>query len=164
MPPPHTWRRPRRSCRSSSLRRPPPSGGNRGLTRPSHGTGRHHQGPQAADDHGRRQAGARRDDEVIRCKLRKVTKGRNIMRPKTIGAVSATLCMFSIWSITGMANAAEIKLLASNAIKEAYTEFAPHFEHTSGHKLVTIWAGTVDIMKRMQAGEAYDLVIMAAPS
>jgi molybdate transport system substrate-binding protein len=86
------------------------------------------------------------------------------MRPKTIGAVAATLCMFSIWSVTGMANAAEIKVLSSNAIKEAYLEFSPHFEHTSGHKLVTVWNGTADILKKLQAGEVHDLIILATPS
>jgi len=61
-------------------------------------------------------------------------------------------------------NAAEIRVLASNAIREAYLELAPAFERARGHRLTTTWAGTVDIMKRMDADEAFDLVIMVGPS
>jgi molybdate transport system substrate-binding protein len=60
-------------------------------------------------------------------------------------------------------NAAEIKVLASGAIKEAYLELIPKFEKASEHKVVTTWAGTVDIKKRMAAGEVFDLVIVASP-
>jgi molybdate transport system substrate-binding protein len=61
------------------------------------------------------------------------------------------------------ASAAEIKVLASGAIKEAYLELIPQFEKASEHKVATTWAGTVDIKKRMAAGEVYDLVIVASP-
>src|SRR5436309_13145822 len=61
------------------------------------------------------------------------------------------------------ANAAEIKVLASGAIKEAYLELIPQFETASEHKVATTWAGTVDIKKRMAAGEVFDLVIVASP-
>jgi molybdate transport system substrate-binding protein len=65
---------------------------------------------------------------------------------------------------TGMTQAADIKVLASNALKEAYLELVPAFERTTEHKVATTWAGTNDIMKRMAAGETYDLVIMAGPA
>jgi molybdate transport system substrate-binding protein len=74
-----------------------------------------------------------------------------------LGAVGALIA-------AGMTQAAEIKVLSSNAIKEAYLEFIPAFERTSEHKVTTTWAGTNDIMKRIQAGETYDLVIMAGTS
>jgi molybdate transport system substrate-binding protein len=57
-----------------------------------------------------------------------------------------------------------INVLSSNAIKAAYTEIVPEFERASGHKVVTTWAGTNDILKRMQANETYDLMIMARPT
>ena len=59
--------------------------------------------------------------------------------------------------------AAEIRVLASNAIKAAYLELVPQFEKSSGHKVTTTWSGTLDIKKRLAAGETYDLLIMAAP-
>jgi len=65
--------------------------------------------------------------------------------------------------LSNPANTAEIKVLASGAIKEAYLELIPQFEKSSEHKVATTWAGTVDIKKRMAAGEVFDLVIVARP-
>ena len=48
---------------------------------------------------------------------------------------------------------------ASAAIKEAYGEFAPQFEKSSEHKITTTWAGTVDLVRKLQAGEVFDVVI-----
>ncbi len=52
----------------------------------------------------------------------------------------------------GMANAAEFKVLSSNAIKEAYLELVPQFERANGHKVATTWAGTAGIMSGWSAG------------
>jgi molybdate transport system substrate-binding protein len=65
---------------------------------------------------------------------------------------------------TSMAQTAELRVLSSNAFKEAYLELVPGFEKATEHKVVTTWAGTNDILKRMHAGETYDLVIMAGPA
>lgn len=65
--------------------------------------------------------------------------------------------------MSSAADAAEIKLLASGATKEACLDLIPAFEKSSGHKVVATWAGTVDIKKRMAAGDVYDVVIVAAP-
>jgi molybdate transport system substrate-binding protein len=62
------------------------------------------------------------------------------------------------------AQAADITVLASPAMKEAYLELVPRFEQARGHKVTTTWAGTADIMKRMQARETFDVVIAAANS
>jgi molybdate transport system substrate-binding protein len=56
----------------------------------------------------------------------------------------------------------EVKVLSSIATREAYLELAPQFEHASGHKVTTTWAGTVDIMKRMAAGERHDVVMISS--
>lgn len=60
-------------------------------------------------------------------------------------------------------DAAEIKLLASGATKEICLDLIPAFEKSSGHKVSATWAGTVDIKKRIGAGELFDVVIVAAP-
>jgi molybdate transport system substrate-binding protein len=65
--------------------------------------------------------------------------------------------------LSGAVQAAELKVLGSGAVKEAYAELLPQFEKASGHKVTVIWAGTVDIKKRMEAGEVYDLVMIASP-
>jgi molybdate transport system substrate-binding protein len=62
------------------------------------------------------------------------------------------------------AGAAEIKVLSTQATEEAYRELVPLFEAASGHKVTTIFTGTLDVQKRIAAGEAYDLIIMAGPA
>jgi molybdate transport system substrate-binding protein len=61
-----------------------------------------------------------------------------------------------------MPPAAAIKVIASNAVKEALTELVPDFERASGRKVVTIWGGTLDISARIGGGEAVDIVILPA--
>lgn len=58
----------------------------------------------------------------------------------------------------------DIRVLSSIATREAYLELVPQFERATGHRVTTTWAGTVDIMKRMAAGEAYDLVMISSES
>ena len=79
------------------------------------------------------------------------------MKARIVVATAGTLL------VSGIAQAAEIQVLASNAIKAAYLELVPEFEKSSGHKVTTTWSGTLDIKKRLAAGETYDLLIMAAP-
>ena len=58
--------------------------------------------------------------------------------------------------------AAEIKLLASAAVKDAFLELIPQFEKATGHKIVVAWSASPDIRKRIAGGEAADLVILAS--
>ena len=60
--------------------------------------------------------------------------------------------------------AQEIKVIASGGLKAACLELIPAFEQASGHRTKTVWAGSPNIMKRMQAGETVDLVVMALQS
>jgi molybdate transport system substrate-binding protein len=64
----------------------------------------------------------------------------------------------------GIVNAAEIKVVTTGAFQAALVELAPAFERSSGHKVVTIAAGTEDITKRLRVGEALDIVIAPAPA
>ena len=61
------------------------------------------------------------------------------------------------------AGAAEIKMIASNAVREPYRELVPAFEQATGHKVTIDWGGTVDIVKRVDGGEVSDIVIIPAP-
>ncbi len=76
------------------------------------------------------------------------------MKARLIIAVAASLLL------PRMAQATEIKLLASVAIKDAYLELLPQFEKATGHKVTAAWSSTPDIQKRIEAGEAADLVIL----
>lgn len=81
------------------------------------------------------------------------------MTKKTTGFLTV-VAGGTIWA---SADAAELRVLASNAIKEAYVEFAPLFEKTSGHKLNTTWDGAANVVKRLRAGETFDVVVLATP-
>jgi molybdate transport system substrate-binding protein len=63
-----------------------------------------------------------------------------------------------------MASGVELKVISSQAIKEAYLALAQEFERVSGHKLNTTWNGTIDILKKLRAGETFDMVILVTPS
>jgi len=58
------------------------------------------------------------------------------------------------------ADAAEIKLIASNAVREPYGELLPAFEKATGHRVTVDWGGTLDIVKRVGDGAAADIVIV----
>ena len=56
---------------------------------------------------------------------------------------------------------AEMKLLASAALKAAYLELLPQFEMATGHKVTAAWSSSRVIQQRVAAGEIADIVIMA---
>jgi molybdate transport system substrate-binding protein len=70
----------------------------------------------------------------------------------------------SMLLLSSLAGAAEIKVLSTQATEEAYRELVPQFEKATGHKVTTVFTGTLDANKRLAAGEAYDLLIMSGPS
>src|SRR5258706_14479697 len=75
-----------------------------------------------------------------------------------------TLLAAASMAIGGLAQAADITVLATPRIKDAYDELAPQFEKSANHKVKTTWAGTVDVLKRIKAGEVFDAVILASDS
>lgn len=66
--------------------------------------------------------------------------------------------------LAAMSHAADIKVMASAAFKEAYLELVPEFERATGHKVMTIWVPSVQMMSRLKGGETVDLVILSAAS
>jgi molybdate transport system substrate-binding protein len=72
--------------------------------------------------------------------------------------VAAALAAF----LAPAAGAAEIKAIASNAVREPYRELIPIFEKETGHKVTVDWGGTVDIVKRVAGGEVADIVVIPA--
>jgi molybdate transport system substrate-binding protein len=77
-------------------------------------------------------------------------------------ALASALLAASIGCGGMMAEAAEINVMSTVAFKDAYLEMLPAFERTSGHKVVTQWVPTVEVLRRIKAGETVDLVLMAA--
>ena len=58
------------------------------------------------------------------------------------------------------AQAAEIRLLCSNGLREVVHELAPAFERESGHKLVTSFGTAAGLKRQMDAGEPFDLAVL----
>ena len=80
-----------------------------------------------------------------------------MMRVRIVaGAVCALLAF-------GPAQSAEIKLLASGAMKEIISELLPEFEKASGQKVTPTWTGTANMIKLVGAGEVFDLVVIGVP-
>ena len=78
--------------------------------------------------------------------------------------VTTTLGTASFLLFAGAVHAAEIRVLSTQATEQAYRELVLQFEKASGHKVTTVFTGTLDANKRFAAGETYDLLIMSAPS
>jgi molybdate transport system substrate-binding protein len=62
-----------------------------------------------------------------------------------------------------MAGGIEIVVLSTQAPEKALGELVPQFEKATGHTVKTIFTGTLDVKKRIQARESFDLLIMASP-
>jgi len=58
------------------------------------------------------------------------------------------------------ANAAEVKVMAGAAMRGAFGELVPQFERATGHKIVIEYGGGGTLRKQIEAGEAFDLVII----
>jgi molybdate transport system substrate-binding protein len=62
--------------------------------------------------------------------------------------------------LAGNASAADVRVLSSNAMREAMLAAAPDFEKASGHKVSMEFVGSVDILKRLRAGDRSADIIM----
>ena len=60
-----------------------------------------------------------------------------------------------------MTASSTINVMATAAFKEAYLELVPQFERASGHKVISTWTNTLEIVRRVKAGEATDLAVMS---
>jgi molybdate transport system substrate-binding protein len=60
------------------------------------------------------------------------------------------------------AQAAELRVLAPNAAKEAVTAAIDVFQKSTGHTVTVSWTGTEAITKRVADGEVVDVVVNAA--
>lgn len=58
-----------------------------------------------------------------------------MMRTMNRWGLAAVVAGIAVMLATGSANAAEIALLCSNALKSVIEELAPGFEKATGHKL-----------------------------
>jgi molybdate transport system substrate-binding protein len=70
------------------------------------------------------------------------------------------VCLVAIGLSITPAGAAELKVLATGAQTAAFQELIPQFEKATGHKVTADYAATPQVMKKIQEGAAFDLVVM----
>ena len=58
--------------------------------------------------------------------------------------------------------AAEIKVMSSNALKAVLEELAPQFEKNTGHRVTAQFAPAADLKGRIEKREAFDVVILTS--
>jgi molybdate transport system substrate-binding protein len=76
----------------------------------------------------------------------------------------AVIVLAAILAAAPASFAAEISMMATNAVKEAVSDVLPQFEKVSGHIVKPIWDGTAVVTKRIAGGEVVDIVIVPASS
>ena len=79
-------------------------------------------------------------------------------RRSLLGRVAAALGAFMLSG--AMAQAAEVKVLTSVALKSVLDELAPAFEKKTGHKLIIDYGLAADQKKRILDGERADMIIL----
>lgn len=72
-----------------------------------------------------------------------------------------TTCLLTSLGVACSAMAADLRVLAPNAVKESVSEAISVFEKAAGHKVVISWSGTEAITKRVADGEVVDVVVKA---
>src|SRR5205085_2904001 len=78
------------------------------------------------------------------------------------GVHMKTLALTAGMAFAMASHAADITVLATPAIKEAYAELVPVFEKQTQHKVTTTWVGTAVLAKRVNQGEVFDAVVCAS--
>jgi molybdate transport system substrate-binding protein len=75
--------------------------------------------------------------------------------------ITAAAIGFALMLTTAVtAGAAEIKLMASNALKTAVEELRPAFEKSSGHKVNVQFGAAVPLIAEIEKGATFDLTIL----
>jgi molybdate transport system substrate-binding protein len=87
---------------------------------------------------------------------------QSLEMPKS--AIRSFACLALLASLaTGTADAAELKVLCSGAMRAVLQELAPAFEKSSGNKLVIEYATSGEVEEKVMAGDDFDVVILTKP-
>lgn len=78
---------------------------------------------------------------------------------RAVGRSLVLATMVAIASVSAWAD--EVRLVASNAVKEVIQELAPEFEARTGHRLLATWGGTPDVIRAAEEGRPFDLVVIS---
>jgi molybdate transport system substrate-binding protein len=77
-----------------------------------------------------------------------------------VGTAAATV-LANIFNCGIAAMAAEVKVLAGNALAGSIGELAPSFERASGHKVLAQYGLSRTFKPRIESGEAVDLIVLS---
>jgi molybdate transport system substrate-binding protein len=77
-----------------------------------------------------------------------------------IHLLSATVAGMLALAAVPPANASEIKVLTAGAYKQVVLALVPNFEKQTGHKVVVDNGTTGQLKKRIEGGEAFDLLVI----
>src|SRR4029453_3979560 len=67
-------------------------------------------------------------------------------------------------SLTGMAGAADIRVLSVGAVQNAVRALAADFGTESGHRVVLTFGAPVIVTQKIKDGEVFDAVIVSEPA
>src|SRR5712675_669199 len=70
------------------------------------------------------------------------------------------LAAAAVLTLAAPAQAAEIKVLSSNAVKTVLEELGPQFEKSSGHKIAFTWGTAAALKADIEKGAAVDLAVL----
>jgi molybdate transport system substrate-binding protein len=77
-------------------------------------------------------------------------------------SMTATAVGFAMLLAGGAVNAAEIKVLSSNALKTVWEDLGPKFEKATGNKIVFKFDAAAPLKIEIERGEAFDLALLTA--
>ena len=81
---------------------------------------------------------------------------------RTFGQIAGATAL--LLTQMGFASAPDIKVFSTIGVQSALEELGPQFEKASGHKLNITWATAAVLVKRVQAGESADLMVLTKQS
>src|ERR1700744_4268354 len=97
--------------------------------------------------------------------MQESSMGGMIMRRYSAQFRALALVFFSILWLTGVARAAEVRVMISGGLTAAYNELVPGFERATGHTVITSYGPSMGttvnaIPVRLERGEPADVLIM----
>jgi molybdate transport system substrate-binding protein len=79
-------------------------------------------------------------------------------------AVAIIFGLLELVAPCGLTQAAEVRVLASNALTDVMEELVPAFERASGHKVLATYDPTNGVLSKIKNGESFDSVIIIKQS
>ena len=82
------------------------------------------------------------------------------MKARRLFAAIVALTLMSTFTVPRAANAAEIKVLCSMALKAVAEELFPQFERSTNHRVVVQYALAATQKQKAESGEPFDLIVV----